>query len=136
MTWHIKTLVWQKSSDRDQNAPKVPDFRTHLTSLKFRTLWNLLRKANLTGNSELLQLKSRSLRWPQIQAKNSKDMIELQKRFIQMKHVLTPSQWYTSWFALSLAVFIPLIIVFAEVLKLSSNRTCYAARVDNDKNKL
>jgi len=44
MTWHIKTLVWQKSSDRDQNAPKVPDFRTHLTSLKFRMLWNLLRK--------------------------------------------------------------------------------------------
>ena len=45
MTWHIKTLVWQKSSDRNQNSPKVPDFRTHLTSLKFRTLWNLLRKA-------------------------------------------------------------------------------------------
>ena len=45
MTWRLKTLVWQKSSDRDQNAPKVPDFRTHLTSPKFRMLWNLLRKA-------------------------------------------------------------------------------------------
>ena len=124
MTWHIKTLVWQKSSDRDQNAPKVPDFRTHLTSPKFRMLWNLLRKAKFNR-----QFRASSVEVTKFKvAANSSEKLKRHDRVAKKIHsdetrVNTISMIHFLIRTES-GCFIPLIIVFAEVLKISSNWTC------------